>query len=94
MLAIFAFKNQFDGAKYAKYDGMTMAFLTIAISQALHALTMRSNTICIFSKQNERNFLLPILMCVAILIVLILAMISMYANANQILGMNKMQWAP
>jgi hypothetical protein len=23
-----------------------------------------------------------------------LAMISMYANANQILGMNKMQWAP
>jgi magnesium-transporting ATPase (P-type) len=92
MLAVFPFKNQFGGD--AKFNGMTMAFLTIAISQTFHALNMRSNTISIFSKANQRNLLLPILMGASILVIVILAMISMYANAAPILGMNQMNYAP
>jgi Ca2+-transporting ATPase len=76
---------------------MTMAFLTIAISQAFHALNMRSDKISIFSKANQKNTLLPLLMMLAVMLVIILAMISMYSNSSSlmaILGMAKMSWVP
>jgi magnesium-transporting ATPase (P-type) len=78
------------GKHLNEYKGMTMAFLTIAISQTFHALNMRSNTISIFSKENQKNLLLPLLMGASILVIIILAMISMYANAAPILGMEAM----
>jgi Ca2+-transporting ATPase len=89
LLGNFALKNQFGGD--VKYNGMTMAFLTIAISQTFHSLNMRSNTISIFSKDNQKNLLLPLLMSTSIILIVILAMISMYGHGNSILGMNQMQ---
>jgi Ca2+-transporting ATPase len=88
MLGNFIFNDFIIGD--AKYDGMTLAFLTIAISQTFHSLNMRSNTISIFSKANQRNLLLPLLMGASIGLIIILAMVSMYANAAPILGMNQM----
>jgi magnesium-transporting ATPase (P-type) len=69
---------------------MTLAFLTIAISQVFHSFNQRSDKFSIFSKKNERNLLLPALSLVAIAITITLAMISMYTSANQILGMNQL----
>jgi Ca2+-transporting ATPase len=90
MLGNFVFQHQF-AIGYSKYNGMTMAFLTIAISQTFHSLNMRSNTISIFSKDNQKNLLLPTLMGASIGLIVILAIVSMYANATPILGMNQMQ---
>jgi Ca2+-transporting ATPase len=94
MSAIFLFNNQFKhlDANH-NINGMTAAFLTITISQALHPISMRSDKISIFSNQNQRNLLLPFLMLFAIVLVIVLALVSMYSNSDsisQILGMNQM----
>jgi Ca2+-transporting ATPase len=76
----------------SKYDGMTMAFLVISISQVFHSFNQQSDSISIFSKENQFNKLLPLLSGVAFVIVIILAMISMYGNATKVLGMNQMSY--
>jgi hypothetical protein len=57
---------------------------------------MRSDKISIFSKENQKNLLLPMLSGVSLLIIIILAMVSMYTNDGtvSILGMEAMGYAP
>jgi magnesium-transporting ATPase (P-type) len=76
---------------------MTLAFLTIAISQVFHSFNQRSDKYSIFSRKNEKNLLLPLLASAAIVITIGLAMISMYADGNnttrvvnEVLGMNQL----
>jgi magnesium-transporting ATPase (P-type) len=95
MLGTFVLEDQMKG-NHTELNGMTLAFLTVAISQTFHSISMRSDKISIFSKQNERNLLLPTLIAISILLIIILAMISMYTGdeVSKILGMVKMGYAP
>jgi Ca2+-transporting ATPase len=65
-----------------------MAFLVLSISQIFHAFNVQSNTISIFSKQNQFNKFIPILSFAALLIIILMLVIGVFGgqNAAEVVG--------
>jgi len=80
------------------HDGMTFAFLTLSISQILHTFNMQSNTISIFSKQNQFNKYIPLFSLIALAIVALMVVLSVSCGSivSKTLGIGHIsgyQWA-
>ena len=61
-------------------EGVTMAFITLSLSQIIHSLNQHSSTISFFSKKHARNWYLYLAMFISLIVLLLLVFIKPIAS--------------
>ena len=61
-------------------EGVTMAFITLCLSQIIHSLNQHSSTISFFSKKHARNWYLYLAMLISLIVLLMLVFIKPIAS--------------
>ena len=72
--------------------GMTMAFITLSLSQIIHSLNQHSSKISFFSKKHARNWYLYGAMALSLIILLLVVFISPVAQFLSLQMPNKKEW--
>ena len=73
-------------------EGVTMAFITLSLSQIIHSLNQHSPDISFFSKKHARNWYLYLAMFISIVILLLLVYIKPIALFLSLQQPNSFEW--
>ena len=73
-------------------EGVTMAFITLSLSQIIHSLNQHSPDISFFSKKHARNWYLYLAMFISIVILLMLVYIKPVASFLSLQQPNSFEW--
>ena len=73
-------------------EGVTMAFITLSLSQIIHSLNQHSPDISFFSKKHARNWYLYLSMFISIVILLLLVYIKPIALFLSLQQPNSFEW--
>lgn len=74
-------------------EGVTMAFITLSLSQIIHSLNQHSSTISFFSKKHARNWYLYLAMFISITVLLMLVFVKPIAKFLSLQQPNLFEWA-
>ena len=74
-------------------EGVTMAFITLSLSQIIHSLNQHSSTISFFSKKHARNWYLYLAMFISTIVLLMLVFVKPIAKFLSLKQPNLFEWA-
>ena len=74
-------------------EGVTMAFITLSLSQIIHSLNQHSSTISFFSKKHARNWYLYLAMFISTTVLLMLVFVKPIAKFLSLQQPNLFEWA-
>ena len=74
-------------------EGVTMAFITLSLSQIIHSLNQHSSTISFFSKKHARNWYLYLAMFISTIVLLMLVFLKPIAKFLSLQQPNLFEWA-
>ena len=74
-------------------EGVTMAFITLSLSQIIHSLNQHSSTISFFSKKHARNWYLYLAMFISTFVLLMLVFVKPIAKFLSLQQPNLFEWA-
>ena len=74
-------------------EGVTMAFITLSLSQIIHSLNQHSSTISFFSKKHARNWYLYLAMFISTFVLLMLVFVKPIAEFLSLQQPNLFEWA-
>lgn len=74
-------------------EGVTMAFITLSLSQIIHSLNQHSSTISFFSKKHARNWYLYLAMFISTIVLLMLVFVKPIAKFLSLQQPNLFEWA-
>ena len=75
LLTVISFTAYFIGLKANYETAITMTFITLCLSQIIHALNQHSNTISVFSKDSQKNKMLFIAMLASTVMLIIILIV-------------------
>ena len=73
-------------------EGVTMAFITLCLSQIIHSLNQHSSTISFFSKKHARNWYLYLAMLISLIVLLMLVFIKPIATFLSLQQPTLLEW--
>lgn len=73
-------------------EGVTMAFITLSLSQIIHSLNQHSSTISFFSKKHARNWYLYLAMFISTTVLLMLVFVKPIAEFLSLQQPNLFEW--
>ena len=73
-------------------EGVTMAFITLSLSQIIHSLNQHSSTISFFSKKHARNWYLYLAMLISLIVLLMLVFIKPIATFLSLQQPTLLEW--
>ncbi len=73
-------------------EGVTMAFITLCLSQIIHSLNQHSSTISFFSKKHARNWYLYLAMLISLIVLLMLVFIKPIASFLSLQQPTLLEW--
>lgn len=73
-------------------EGVTMAFITLSLSQIIHSLNQHSSTISFFSKKHARNWYLYLAMFISTIVLLMLVFVKPIAEFLSLQQPNSFEW--
>lgn len=73
-------------------EGVTMAFITLSLSQIIHSLNQHSSTISFFSKKHARNWYLYLAMFISTIVLLTLVFVKPIAEFLSLQQPNSFEW--
>lgn len=74
-------------------EGVTMAFITLSLSQIIHSLNQHSSSISFFSKKHARNWYLYLAMFISTIVLLMLVFVKPIAKFLSLQQPNLFEWA-
>ena len=93
LLTMLSFAAYFIGMQDSYETAITMTFITLCLSQIIHALNQHSNTISIFSKNHPRNKMLYLAMLASLTILIITVFTPGLKDFFSIVPLTITEWA-
>ncbi len=92
LLTILSFAAYFIGLQQSYETAVTMTFITLCLSQIVHAMNQHSNTLSFFSKEQPKNKTLFLAMLASTLILLVIIFVPALSKFFSIAPLNTAQW--
>ena len=92
LLTILSFAAYFIGLQQSYETAVTMTFITLCLSQIVHAMNQHSNTLSFFSKEQPKNKTLFLAMLASTLILLVIIFVPALSKFFFIVPLNTAQW--
>ncbi len=92
LLTLLSFTAYFIGLQESYETAITMTFITLCLSQIVHAMNQHSNTISFFSKEQPKNKMLFLAMLASVLILLTIIFVPTLSQFFSIVPLNSTQW--
>ena len=92
LLTILSFAAYFIGLQQSYETAITMTFITLCLSQIVHAMNQHSNTLSFFSKEQPKNKTLFLAMLASTLILLVIIFVPALSKFFSIVPLNTAQW--
>ena len=92
LLTILSFAAYFIGLQQSYETAVTMTFITLCLSQIVHAMNQHSNTLSFFSKEQPKNKTLFLAMLASTLILLVIIFVPALSKFFSIVPLNTAQW--
>lgn len=92
LLTLLSFTAYFIGLKKDYSTAITMTFITLCLSQIIHALNQHSNTLSFFSKEQPKNKMLFLAMLTSVIILMIIVFVPALSNFFSIVPLTSTQW--
>ena len=92
LLTLLSFSAYFIGLQENYETAVTMTFITLCLSQIVHAMNQHSNTISFFSKEQPKNKMLFLAMIVSVLMLMIIVFTPVLSKFFSIVHLNSTQW--
>lgn len=92
LLTLLSFTAYFIGLQQSYETAVTMTFITLCLSQIVHAMNQHSNTLSFFSKEQPKNKTLFLAMLASTLILLVIIFVPALSKFFSIAPLNTAQW--
>ena len=92
LLTLLSFTAYFTGLRDSYKTAITMTFITLCLSQIVHAMNQHSNTMSFFSKNQPKNKYLFMAMLASILMLLIIVFIPGLRDIFSIVPLTVREW--
>ena len=92
LLTLLSFTAYFTGLRDSYKTAITMTFITLCLSQIVHAMNQHSNTMSFFSKDQPKNKYLFMAMLASILMLLIIVFIPGLRDIFSIVPLTVREW--
>ena len=93
LISIITLTAYYIGYLDSPKEGVTMAFITLSLSQIIHSLNQHSSTISFFSKKHARNWYLYLAMFISTIVLLMLVFLKPIAEFLSLQQPNLFEWA-
>ena len=93
LISIITLTAYYIGYLDSPKEGVTMAFITLSLSQIIHSLNQHSSTISFFSKKHARNWYLYLAMFISTIVLLMLVFVKPIAKFLSLQQPNLFEWA-
>lgn len=92
LLTLLSFSAYFVGLQTSYETAITMTFITLCLSQIVHAMNQHSNTISFFSKEQPKNKMLFLAMLASVTMLMIVIFVPALSQFFSIVELTAMQW--
>ena len=92
LLTLLSFTAYFIGLQQNYETAVTMTFITLCLSQIVHAMNQHSYTLSFFSKEQPKNKILFLAMLASTLILLVIIFVPALSKFFSIVPLNTTQW--
>lgn len=92
LLTLLSFTAYFVGLQESYETAITMTFITLCLSQIVHAMNQHSNTISFFSKEQPKNKMLFLAMLASVLILMTIIFVPALSKFFSIVPLSSTQW--
>lgn len=92
LLTLLSFTAYFIGLQQNYETAVTMTFITLCLSQIVHAMNQHSYTLSFFSKEQPKNKMLFLAMLASTLILLVIIFVPALSKFFSIVPLNTAQW--
>lgn len=92
LLTLLSFTAYFTGLKENYETAITMTFITLCLSQIIHAMNLHSNTLSFFSKEQPKNKMLFLAMLASVAMLMIILFVPALSKFFSIVSLNSTQW--
>ena len=92
LLTLLSFSAYFVGLQTSYETAITMTFITLCLSQIVHAMNQHSNTISFFSKEQPKNKMLFLAMLASVTMLMIIIFVPALSQFFSIVELTAMQW--
>ena len=92
LISIITLTAYYIGYLDSPKEGVTMAFITLSLSQIIHSLNQHSSTISFFSKKHARNWYLYLAMFISTTVLLMLVFVKPIAKFLSLQQPNLFEW--
>ncbi len=92
LLTLLSFSAYFVGLQTSYETAITMTFITLCLSQIVHAMNQHSNTISFFSKEQQKNKMLFLAMLASVTMLMIIIFVPALSQFFSIVELTAMQW--
>ena len=92
LLTLLSFTAYFIGLRESYETAITMTFITLCLSQIVHAMNQHSNTMSFFSKEQPKNKMLFLAMLASVLTLMIIIFVPPLSKFFSIVPLSMMQW--
>lgn len=92
LLTLLSFSAYFVGLQTSYETAITMTFITLCLSQIVHAMNQHSNTISFFSKEQPKNKMLFLAMLTSVTMLMIIIFVPALSQFFSIVELTAMQW--
>ena len=92
LLTLLSFTAYFVGLKTNYETAITMTFITLCLSQIVHAMNQHSNTLSFFSKNQPKNKYLFLAMVISTGMLMLIIFVPGLSQFFSIVELNKTQW--
>ena len=92
LLTLLSFTAYFIGLRESYEIAITMTFITLCLSQIVHAMNQHSNTMSFFSKEQPKNKMLFLAMLASVLTLMIIIFVPPLSKFFSIVPLSMMQW--
>lgn len=93
LLTLLSFTAYFIGLQQNYETAVTMTFITLCLSQIVHAMNQHSNTISFFSKEQPKNKMLFLAMLASVLILMVIIFVPALSKFFSIVTLSGTQWS-
>ena len=93
LLTLLSFTAYFVGLQQNYETAVTMTFITLCLSQIVHAMNQHSNTISFFSKEQPKNKMLFLAMLASVLILMVIIFVPALSKFFSIVTLSGTQWS-
>ena len=93
LLTLLSFTAYFIGLRDSYETAVTMTFITLCLSQIIHAMNQHSNTLSFFSKEQPKNKMLFLAMFASTLILMVILFTPGLKDFFSIVPLTTTEWA-